>query len=285
MKKLLMILLALLLALPVCAEELTPEDAYRLGVSYEADWNWESAKKWYAIAAKAGHVPAMTALGDLYFNEFDEERDPDAGAVWLTKAAEAGAPVAMCWLGMYYVGEDSQLARFWLEKAASQGNTNAMMTLGRYWMVGLFGEENSYEQASCWFRQVLAAGDDTTVQNLSFLYTYFSTNAEDRAMLLELLLPLAEAGNVSAMERVAAVYAGDGSIGVIGSPPNTDFAAAAAWYHKAAEAGSAAAMRMLGVMYWQEEYGMVDREEALFWYRCAALFGNAYARQFLENHQ
>ncbi len=282
MKKLLMILLACLLALPVYAQELTPEDAYRLGISYEADGEWEAAKKWYTIAAEAGHVPAMTELGDLYFEELDENRDPDAGAVWLTKAAEAGDPVAMCWLGMYYVGEDLQLGRSWLEKAASQGNTEAMRALGRYWMVGRFGEENSYEQASIWLRQALEAGDDRAVDLLNVLYTYAGTNADDHAKLLEILLPVAEAGNVSAMEHVAAVYVG---YGPIGSSPNADFAAAAAWYHKAAAAGSATAMNMLGEMYWQEDFGMVDREEALFWYRCAALHGNQHAQWFLENHQ
>jgi uncharacterized protein len=59
---------------------------------------------------------------------------------------------------------------------------------------------------------------------------------------------------------------------------------AAAWYKKAAEAGSAVGMFNLGTCYESGKGIDKDMEQAIAWYRKAADAGDAMAQKWLADH-
>ena len=70
------------------------EAAALLGDIYARDGvlppNYAEAARWFRIAAERGHKAAARALAMLYLNGTGIGRDPDAAAVSLKDAAEAG---------------------------------------------------------------------------------------------------------------------------------------------------------------------------------------------------
>ena len=92
----------------------------------------------------------------------------------------------------------------------------------------------------------------------------------DYAAALELLTPLARAGDAAAQLRLGRMfYSGQGVA--------QDFVTAASWLQKAAEAGLAEAQNGLGRLYYTGEGVPQDFAEAARWYRSAAALGVAAA--------
>jgi hypothetical protein len=92
----------------IAAEGGNPLAQYELAKSYEEHGDFESAEKWYALAAQKEIVEAECAYGDILMksvkhHEDDKivERNPDPAAAvqWYTKAAVKGCRPAMVSLG------------------------------------------------------------------------------------------------------------------------------------------------------------------------------------------
>ena len=98
----------------------------------------------------------------------------------------------------------------------------------------------------------------------------------DYAAALELLTPLAQAGDAGAQLRLGRMfYAGRGV--------EQDFVTAASWLQKAAEAGLGEAQNGLGRLYYGGEGVPKDFAEAARWYRRAAALGVAAAMDNLAS--
>jgi hypothetical protein len=93
----------------------------------------------------------------------------------------------------------------------------------------------------------------------------------DTKSALESWLPVAEGGDVEAMNRVALIFEG-----AFGGTPNPE--RAAQWYRRAAEAGHKPAMYSLGVILEQGKGVPKDIVEALNWYRRASGLENDQLR-------
>ncbi len=91
---------------------------------------------------------------------------------------------------------------------------------------------------------------------------------------LEILIPLAEAGDANAKNSLGVMY--DKGLGV-----SQDYAEAAKWYGKAAEQGFAKAQHNLGGMYERGIGVQQDYAEAIKWYGKAAEQGFALAQHNL----
>jgi len=87
-------------------------------------------------------------------------------------------------------------------------------------------------------------------------------------------LPLAEFGDVEAQFNLGVMH--DEGAGV-----QQDLAAAAAWYHKAAQRGFVDAQANLGVMYYHGHGVPRDHGEAARWFREAANQGDTEASRYL----
>ena len=95
--------------------------------------------------------------------------------------------------------------------------------------------------------------------------------AGDYETAVELLIPLAEAGDAKAQTRLGVMY--EKGLGV-----TQDYTVAIKWYRKAAEQGDAQAQTNLGFMY-ANGFGVPqDDTEAVMWFRKAAEQGDAYAQ-------
>ncbi|MEO6248529.1 MAG: SPOR domain-containing protein [Sphingomicrobium sp.] len=102
---------------------------YRLGRGVPIDLG--EAERWYARAARAGHIDAQTQLGMLLF----QNGYPHAGMSWLQKAADRGDPRAQLLYGTALYNGDADLQRNvlggygYVAKAAKQGLGPARSTL------------------------------------------------------------------------------------------------------------------------------------------------------------
>lgn len=98
----------------------------------------------------------------------------------------------------------------------------------------------------------------------------------DYAAALREFLPLAEAGDVTVQNQVAAMYyAGQGT--------DPDQARAAEWFRRAAERGSADAQYLLGKLYFHGQGVSQSYEEAARWLQEAALLGKPQAQALLAS--
>jgi TPR repeat protein len=91
-----------------------------------------TAKTWFELAARKGHVDAQTTLGLMQYDGGDRA----AGLVWLKSAAEKGEPRALLIYGTALfngdaVTRDPVLAYSYVSRAADQGLEAAKTTLAQ----------------------------------------------------------------------------------------------------------------------------------------------------------
>jgi hypothetical protein len=95
------------------------------------------ACKYYAKAAKRGHVAAMCNLGVILA---DHKGSQETGVMWMRRAAMRGDDIAQQNLGEWYANggcglrRNRRLAMKWLSKSAEQGNEIASKMLARLGM-------------------------------------------------------------------------------------------------------------------------------------------------------
>jgi len=108
--------------------------AYRLGNIYEKGYgtakNSAEARRYYAIAAEAGHAKAMHNLAVLYSEGVDGKPDYKTAARWFRMAADRNVRDSQYNLGVLYArgfGVDPNMAESfrWFALAANQGDADA----------------------------------------------------------------------------------------------------------------------------------------------------------------
>jgi hypothetical protein len=90
-----------------------PEACFQMGMAYQRgtrDYprDHAMAKEWLQRAAEAGHIQAMTELGDLLAWDVAGRRDPEAARRWLQKAAQLGDVPAQVKLGRLAAESETQ---------------------------------------------------------------------------------------------------------------------------------------------------------------------------------
>ncbi|HKU55265.1 MAG TPA: hypothetical protein VJP60_07855 [Rhizomicrobium sp.] len=124
--------------------------------------------------AESGDAKALTVLGlrALDGSGAAAVNLPDA-VKYLSRAAEAGQPVAQFRLGTLYehadgVGMDTAKAAHWYQLAAEHGNRKAMHNLGVFYASGALGKKD-LPQAARWFAKAASLGLTDSQFNLAFL--------------------------------------------------------------------------------------------------------------------
>lgn len=102
--------------------------AYRLGRGVAADSG--QAKRWFEVAAKAGHLDAQVSLGLLLFDSGSRRE----GLAWLSRAAERGEARALLVVGTALFNgdelpQDAVKGYAYVSRAAAQGLPPAKDTL------------------------------------------------------------------------------------------------------------------------------------------------------------
>jgi TPR repeat protein len=223
------------------------------------------------------------------------------------RAAEAGIPEAMGFLGVAYLrGEGTErnpeLTAHWLSLAAKARDARGMNAYGLAYEDG-FGVGQSYRWARHWYEVAAKEKNDAeAMRNLARLYQRGLGTPPSDSLALDWYRRAVDAGSVDAIVDVGLMYA-EGMDGRhdadqalrwfqraadAGSPramhaigrlheDAKDYGQALVWYRRAADAGSAEAMNNLGVLY-QNGWGVAsDRAEAARWYRRAAEAGSPVA--------
>lgn len=140
-------------------------------IAARTEKNLEEARRLFARAADAGHVPSMIELGKMIAQGQGGDRDAERALQLFIEAADTGDPEANFFLAKLHdrpqVGSwqvtgaydpEASLARF--EKAALAGHAGAMMALGYRFQDGVRGAPRDLKKALEWYRQAMTAGSE-----------------------------------------------------------------------------------------------------------------------------
>jgi TPR repeat protein len=228
-----------------------------------------------------------------------------------TRAAEAGNPEAMGYVGMMYLrGQGTerspQLAVVWLRRAGEARDARGMNALGIAYQNG-DGVDRSYRWARHWFTAAAEEkGYPEAMLNLGNLYRHGLGVDRSDEQALAWYRRAVRAGSLDAMVDAGLMYengwgtrrdteqalhwyrtaadAGSargmfavGRVYQNGVGVEKDYGEARTWYLKAEQAGSADAMNNLGVLYTNGWGVAANRGEAIRWFRKAAAAGSPVA--------
>ena len=103
---------------------------YEQAFDYYNSGNYDSALKYYYVAAMCGHFVAMSDLGVFYYFGLGVTKDYAAALYWHRKSAELGCSSGQNNLADHYengfgVAKDIEMALHWYRKAAAQGDQSA----------------------------------------------------------------------------------------------------------------------------------------------------------------
>lgn len=237
--------------------------------------NFGAAFPHFKRAAEAGHPEAMGFLGILYLRGQGTARVPGMAIRWLRAAGEARDPRGMNALGVAYQNGD--------------------------------GVDRSYRWARHWYTAAAEEkGYPEAMRNLGSLYRQGLGVDQSDEQALAWYRRAADGGSLDAMVDAGLMYENGWGTGrdteqalrwyrtaaQAGSPRgmfamgrvyqegvgvDRDFREARSWYLQAERAGSADAMNNLGVLY-RNGWGVpANRDEAILWFRKAAAAGSAVA--------
>ena len=287
------------------AEQNDAEAQVRLGDCYYngtgVDEDKDEALKWYKKAAKRGYAPAQVKLGDYYDDYSNDKRDVEEAVKWYRKAAVQGCAEAQSKLGAIYevYKEDFEEAVKWYRKAAEQGYAEAQTELGDCYYYGIGVEEDTEEAVRLY--RIAAEQECISAQiRLGEHYECGDRVGANQEEALKWFIKAAEQGDTPTQVRLGDHYY-KGECGV-----EQDYEEAAKWYKLAAEKGDRAAELMFKFLdtykkatelsnaeaqlgeYYLHGLGVpldediVDRDEAISWFRQAANQGNAEAQKALS---
>jgi len=135
-------------------------------------------------------------------------------------------------------------------------------------------EAGDYETALEILIPLAAAGDANAQNSLGVMYERGSGVQQSYAEAIKWYGKAAEQGSAKAQTNLGSMY--EGGFGV-----QQDYAEAIKWFRKAAEQGLASAQTNLGLMYFKELGVQQDYAVALKWFVKAAEQGDAYAQHNL----
>jgi len=281
---------------------------YRLGLAYESASGAEesiiSAIEWLHKSAEQGHAGAQFKLGQIYSWPIYGRQDIPQGLTWMQQAAMQGLWMAAVELGELHQlqGNDSD-AILWFSKAALSGGS--LIAFSRLGDLLANAPVPNFPEAFRWYSAGAKRRDIVCMTRLAEMYEHGKGIGRDTNKALELWHLLteepvyaaeaeinilrigAEAGDPTAQVNLGITYEnGEHPQGRRSEDGNEaripDFEQAVHWYRIAAEAGDADGQWNLGDMYEHGKGVKTDKEEAMKWYRAAALQDHPEAETRLQ---
>ncbi|AYV83168.1 MAG: hypothetical protein Hyperionvirus4_133 [Hyperionvirus sp.] len=246
--------------------EVSLEDNDNIITNMEQLLDAENIKLFRFLNEKSDNAYAAKLIGNFYEIKYDEGKMSDIAArteasKWFRKSAEMGQPIALTKIGLDHMkgeyGEKNyQLAMEFFKKAADKKHPDAMFNIGEMYYYG-HGIPISLPDAFNWYLNAAKLGDIAGV--LSVAYMYLNGEAVDKSCTegLKWSHEAAKMGDPMGMCNIADLYNG--------TYPDftpTDKKVAMEWYLKAANLGSAYAMRVLGNTHYEK-----DQKQSLEWYK------------------
>ena len=235
--------------------------------------NYAAAFPYLERAAKAGNPEAMGFLGIAYLSGQGTERQPDLAVTWLRRAEDAGDARGMYALGAAYEqGDGLRQSDRWAKYWYRKAAEQGYPEAMRN--VARFYPEARGDSALIWLRRAVDAGSVDAMVDLGVLHEDGPAGLRDTTAALHWYRRAAQARSARGMFAIGRIY--QDAVGVA-----RDYGQARAWYLQAARVGSADAMNNLGVLY-RNGWGVRrDRAQAVRWFRRAAEAGSPVARGYL----
>ena len=192
----------------------------------------------------------------------DSETDGRALALHYQAAAEAGDPVAMGRLGVFFqqgigVPQSYVEAIKWYTRAAEAGDADAMNSLGTLYASGQ-GVRQDYAEAKRWYQRAADSGSVMAMSNIAKMYYFGVGVARSYPEAANWFQLAALRGSAMAMNSLSLMY--EAGIGV-----SQDRSVALSLVKKAAQLGYGPAMANLGAMYEQGDGVESNHVEAYAW--------------------
>jgi len=142
------------------------------GIGVEAP-NFEEAMRWWKEAAKRGYTLSMNNLGLLFANGHGVEQDYEEALKWWEMSAENGDAWAMNSIGDLYenghgVKQSYADAHQWYERAAEGGDGLGMYNLGNFYENGL-GVQPDLKRARDWYERSADKGIAISMHRLGVM--------------------------------------------------------------------------------------------------------------------
>ncbi len=241
--------------------------------------DYETANKWYRVAALKGNAEGEYRLGKALFiaavadnlwnmkqktqvtSETKIGAKNNEGLDWIRKSAEQGYAPAENSLGNYYefgefVGKDLEQAKSWYQKAADQGNADAVTALQKL---------NQATPASA-----LAAGTSTGGGETLYQKGLDAQKAGQLQKALGFFKKSAALGNARAQAALGWLYCEGQGI------KKDHYVTARKWFKKAADQGDGSGECGMGLIYLSGLGVKSDNAMSVDWLQKSA--GHGYAR-------
>ncbi|MFA7028631.1 MAG: ATP-binding cassette domain-containing protein, partial [Sulfurovum sp.] len=218
--------------------------------------------------AESGVPVSQNALGCMYRDGINVDKDTESAKTWFEKAAGFGNEDAKINLADMLIGEgkteERERALDLYMSVARKGNRDARNKLSR-----LLTQEKSDigREVAEDFVKLLPHGSPTLYYEYADLIMKTAWNNEERSKALEWYQKSADSGNVNAMYQIAIMYRD-------GNGPKKDTSKHLEWLKKAAENGHVLSQLTLGNMYRDGIRVESDESEAFRWYEMAAKNNN-----------
>ncbi len=143
----------LVLAFTLFFSPLCLAQGYEQGVVALEASDFQLAFEIFIPLAKAGHVEAQFALGNMYHMGAGVDTDPKKASVWFRRAAEQGHAmgqnnIALFLYNGYGAKRDLAEAAKFFRQSADQGNPNAQTSLASMYAQGLGGLDRDFADCS-----------------------------------------------------------------------------------------------------------------------------------------
>jgi len=296
------------------AEKGDSDAQFNLAELHAREGNESDYVKWMTRADKSGHAKAAYHLAYFYHaRDYSAGTNGPLALHWLKVAAEHGLTDAQTTLATSYqqdssdkllswgTGHDQAEAAKWYRKAADQGDASAQSTLGEMYMLGMGVPTNTSGGLSLLKQSIAGYEREANEAMTSTDFAHLSPaqrqeEARSSTMLAGLhsfsladyyyqgvVVPKDITNAIFYYEKAAAApgyYSSTAQfqLGCIHATETKNFAEAAKWFRKRAEAGDALGQRNLGACYDSADGRLNDDTEAAKWYRKAAEQGLSSAQ-------
>ena len=228
----------------------------------------EEAFKWYKTAAKQGLARAQGNLAECYINGVGVTADLELAKEWCKKASKHNDAKAQCYMGKIFSLTGGERYS-WYRKAAEQGYAKAQNAVARYLAEGWGGVTKNQIEAVEWYRKAAEQGYPIAQYNLAVCLENGIGCAIDEEKALIWYKKAAEQGDEDAKIAIERL-----------SPKDTN--SNLKELIEVAKTGNQYAQYIIAEKLYYGIDCIVNKDEALKWYRLAASNGHGDARKKLE---
>ena len=166
MKRIGYILICAWLCITVCTGQSRDES---VGLRLFEESSYSEALPYLQRAAKAGSLPALDCLGQMYGDGLGVEKSETIMLNMYNKAIQQNYVPAMLNLGFHYLYDDNQKAFELWKKAADLGSGKGWGFVGRSYETGMIGEAD-VEKALAAYWKAVECGNPDVYNNIGKIY-------------------------------------------------------------------------------------------------------------------